>query len=175
MAKGKRGFQPGNACGKAFSSHYQPKKNGRKPVLYTKILQNLSNKEDSELSKEDYFKVIRYLMERTPGELKKILNDAQNNPNSTLPIWIANLISAIFSDIRKGRMNILNILFDRLFGKSGVCIEFQQDIYQVNSHINIQSVNLIEEEIKQLDEILNKISISNNSNESNERNKKGKN
>ena len=157
MAKGKRGFQPGNTHGKVFSSSYQPKRKGRKPVLYIKILQSFSKKDDSKLSKEDYFRVIRFLMERTPGELKRMLDNAQNNENGILPIWIINLISAIFSDIKKGQTNVLRTFFNLLFGKSGVCIEIQQNIHQVHN-INIQSSGLLKDEIKQLEDIMNKLS-----------------
>lgn len=158
MTKGKRGFQPGNTYGQAFSSNYQPKKNGRKPVLYTKILQTISKKENAELSKEDYFNVIRYLMERTPGELKRIQDKTLNDPESTIPVWVANLISAIFSDIKKGKMNVLNLLFDRLFEKQGICIKAQHDVYRVNNRVNNPISNLSKEEIEELDLLISKLS-----------------
>lgn len=154
MAKGKRGFQPGNTHGKVFSSQYQPKRNGRKPALYNKILQNLPQKGQNELSKGDYYKIIRYLMERTPSELNKILDDAQHNEKSTVPIWIATLIKAMLSDIKKGEMNILNILFDRLFGKSGT-IKMKQNINML-SITNLGGLTI--EELKQLEKIISKIS-----------------
>lgn len=96
-------FEKGNTKGNRFSSDNQPAKNGRKPSLY-KQLKNLTGKKvDYELSKEDYFKTIRFLMERSKGELNKIMADA-NKEDSTTPIWVCNIISAIFSDIRFGRL-----------------------------------------------------------------------
>lgn len=160
MAKGKRGFQPGNTIGKSFSSNYQPKKNGRKRALYTKILQNLSKKEESELSKEDYFKIIRTLMECTPAHLKRILEKSQNDEKDATPMWMLNIISAIFSDIKKGQINFLKFFLDRILGKSEIHVEIKNQFHQVNQ-INIKNTNLIEEEIKQLDEILSKISKGN--------------
>lgn len=115
-------FEKGNTKGNRFSSDNQPAKNGRKPSLY-KQLKNLTGKKvDYELSKEDYFKTIRFLMERSKGELNKIMADA-NKEDSTTPIWVCNIISAIFSDIRFGRTSTVEMIFDRIFGKSTQPIE----------------------------------------------------
>jgi hypothetical protein len=111
-------FEKGNTKGNRFSSDNQPAKNGRKPSLY-KQLKNLTGKKvDYELSKEDYFKTIRFLMERSKGELNKIMADA-NKEDSTTPIWVCNIISAIFSDIRFGRTSTVEMIF----GKSTQPIE----------------------------------------------------
>lgn len=115
-------FEKGNTKGNRFSSDNQPAKNGRKPSLY-KQLKNLTGKKvDYELSKEDYFRTIRFLMERSKGELNKIMADA-NKEDSTTPIWVCNIISAIFSDIRFGRTSTVEMIFDRIFGKSTQPIE----------------------------------------------------
>ena len=118
-------FEKGNSSGKEyrFSSENQPKKNGRKPALYKKLKELTGKKVDYELSKEDYYKVIRYLMERTPGELKKILENAKDDTNGSTPVWVINVISAINSDIRYGRTTTIDSIFDRLFGKASQPIE----------------------------------------------------
>lgn len=115
-------FEKGNNFGNRFTSDNQPKKNGRKPALYKQLKELTGKKVDFELSKEDYFKVIRYLMERTPAELKIIMQNAQD-PKGTTPIWVINIISAINSDIRYGRTYTIDSLFDRIFGKSTQPIE----------------------------------------------------
>lgn len=61
-------------------------------------------------------------MERSKGELNKIMADA-NKEDSTTPIWVCNIISAIFSDIRFGRTSTVEMIFDRIFGKSTQPIE----------------------------------------------------
>ena len=76
-----------------------------------------------ELGKEDYYEVIRFLMERTPGELQKILDNAKDIENGTTPIWVLNIVSAINSDIRYGRTYTIDMIFDRIFGKSTQPIE----------------------------------------------------
>jgi hypothetical protein len=110
-------FEKGYSVGNRFTSDNQPKKNGRKPSLYKQLKDLTGKKVDYELSKEDYFKTIRFLMERTKDELNTILKDAKT------PIWVCNIISAIFSDIRYGRTSTVEMIFDRLFGRSTQPIE----------------------------------------------------
>ncbi len=116
-------FEKGNKVGNRFTSENQPKNSGRKPALYKKLKELTGKKVDYELSKEDYYKVIRYLMERTPGELKKILENAKDDANGSTPVWVINVISAINSDIRYGRTTTIDSIFDRLFGKASQPIE----------------------------------------------------
>ena len=61
-------------------------------------------------------------MERSKGELNKIMADA-NKEDSITPIWVCNIISAIFSDIRFGRTSTVEMIFDRIFGRSTQPIE----------------------------------------------------
>lgn len=140
-------FEKGNKIGKQFSSENQPKKNGRKPSLYKKLKDLDGKKVDFELSKEDYYNIIRYLMERTPGELKRIVENARDDINGTIPVWVINIISAIQFDIRYGRMNTIDSIFDRIFGKA---------IQPVDAEItsNVKNEVLTEEQIKlELDRI----------------------
>lgn len=117
MAKGKKGFQPGNTLGQVFTRSRQPQNKGRKPTLYKQLLKTTSKRVEFEMSKEDYYKVIRYLMERTPGELKKIAKSEDT------PIWVSNIISALSMDLKTGRLTTINTVFDRLFGKATQTIE----------------------------------------------------
>ena len=87
-------FEKGNNIGNRFTSENQPKKNGRKPSMYKQLKELTGKKVDYELSKEDYYKTIRFLLERSKGELNKIMADA-NREDSTTPIWVCNIISAI--------------------------------------------------------------------------------
>lgn len=116
-------FEKGNKQGNRFTSDNQPKKNGRKPSLYKQLRELTGKKVGFELGKEDYYEVIRFLMERTPGELQKILDNAKDKDSGTTPIWVLNIISAINSDIRYGRTYTIDMIFDRIFGKSTQPIE----------------------------------------------------
>ena len=66
--------------------------------MYKQLKELTGKKVDYELSKEDYYKTIRFLLERSKGELNKIMADA-NREDSTTPIWVCNIISAIFRGI----------------------------------------------------------------------------
>jgi hypothetical protein len=150
MANGKKGFQPGNVVGVRFSATRQPKKTGRKPTLYKQLFKTTSKRVEVEMSKEDYYKILSYLIERTPGELKVIAKSEQT------PLWISNIISAIFKDVKAGRINTLNIIFDRLFGKPTQIIEGEIES-TVNHNIEVDVSILTTEELLQYNVLLDKI------------------
>lgn len=131
--------KPENVIGKGnrFSSTNQPKNRGRKPSLYTHIRKLLAMNVDIELSKEDYYKIIAFLMERPFEDLKKIAR------NEKIPVWIITLVKAMANDINAGRMTTLDSLFDRLFGKA------QQPVTNKNeSTIEIKGSIPIQEWVK---------------------------
>ena len=121
MTKGKKGFQPGNTIGKVFTQSRQPPKRGRKPTIYKQYIKKTAKNGEERMSKEDYYRIIRYLMERTPGELKSIAKSEDT------PVWISNIISALSMDIKTGRLTTINGVFDRLFGKPTQMIEGELD------------------------------------------------
>jgi len=105
-------FENGNKIGKQFSSNNQPVKNGRKPALYKQLKEITGRKVEYELSKEDYFKMIRFLMEQSKPTLEAILKDANENPQTNTPIWMCNIILAIMTDTKYGRTCTIDGLFD---------------------------------------------------------------
>ena len=98
--------------GNRFSSTNQPANPGRKPSLYNHIKKLLGSEANAELSKEDYYKLMACLLERSLDDLKKLATDKNT------PVWIVNIVTAILKDAKAGRMNTLDSLFDRLFGKA---------------------------------------------------------
>lgn len=131
MVKGKKGFQPGNRYGKQFSASRQPKRNGRKPSLYKRI-----NLPGEELSKEDFAHLMLSLLECSVEQLDKIRKECKQ-PGSKIPVWVANLIAAIFSDIRRGRIDCLRWVLDRSFGKPGQILGGSQQINFVQNNVQI--------------------------------------
>lgn len=154
MENNKKGFQPGNTLGKRFSTTNQPKITGRKPTLYKQLFKATSKRVEIELSKEDYYNILRYLMERTPSELKIIAKHEKT------PAWISNIISSIFTDIKTGRLTTINNLFDRLFGKATQIIEAEIDGNVTNLGPDLSV--LTTEELLKYNELLEKIRLSNN-------------
>lgn len=97
------GFEKGNKY--RFTSTNQPKKNGRKPQIYTQI------KDVYNISKEEYRRVIQHLMNCTKDEITALANAKDT------PIWIVNLCTALVNDTKKGTTFLLTELTDRLYGK----------------------------------------------------------
>lgn len=120
-------FKKGNELGNRFTSDNQPPNRGRKPSIFKYIKEKTGKKVDPEMSKEDYVKVIRHLMESTPEEIERLVKDADGSPNKDTPIWVLNVISAINSDIRYGRTSTVEMLFDRVFGKVNQSIDVTSD------------------------------------------------
>lgn len=114
---------PENIKGKGnrFSSTNQPANPGRKPSLYNRIKKLIGTDANVELSKEDYYKLIGCLLERPISDLKKIADDSQT------PIWIISIIRAVMKDAQEGRLNAIDALFDRLFGKASQPITGKND------------------------------------------------
>lgn len=75
------------------------------------------------MSKEDYLRVIRHLMESSPEEMERLVKDEDGKPNKKTPVWVLNVISAINTDIRYGRTSTVELLFDRVFGKATQMVE----------------------------------------------------
>lgn len=99
--------------------------------------------------------MIRYLMERTPGELTKILENAKDSNGST-PVWVINIISAINSDIRYGRTMTIDSIFDRLFGKASQPIEGDINA-NLSGSVTPDLSSLSNEDLLKYNELLEKI------------------
>lgn len=97
--------------GRKFSSTNQPPNRGRKPSLFRSMVEKWDNDGTPKPSKEDYNKMIGYLMERTSEELTIIASD----PGT--PIWVSTIIKAMQEDKNVGRITTITALFDRVFGK----------------------------------------------------------
>lgn len=95
-----------------FSSTRQPANPGRKPSLFNHIKRLVGVEATAELSREDYYRLIGCLLERPLEDLKRLATDPKT------PVWIVGIVRAIVKDAQAGRMNTIDSLFDRLFGKA---------------------------------------------------------
>jgi len=134
-------FEKENTTGNRFSSNNQPPKNGRKQSIYKSLKELTGKKVEYELSKEDYFKMIRFLLEQSKPTLEEIMEDANNNPQSNTPIWVCNIIRAIMMDTKKGITNTVEMLFDRLFGKSMQPVDHTTNGKDLNTSIQIEIID----------------------------------
>lgn len=76
-----------------------------------------------ELEREDYYDIIRFLMEQNSETLEGLVtvldpNTGRKVLNPQTPIWVVNIVSAINADAKYGRTNTVEMLFDRIFGKA---------------------------------------------------------
>ena len=78
-------FEKGNKIGNRFSSDNQPQNSGRKPSVYKYIKDITGKKVAPEMSKEDYYKVIRFLMESTPETWRGWLRTKTERPTRKRP------------------------------------------------------------------------------------------
>lgn len=144
-------FKPGNKAGRQFTSTHQPRKAGRKRGLF-KQLANIVDKElHLELSKEDYIKLQRWILERNKAELLKI------NQNPETPMFISVLITAILADLESGKYDTIDKTFDRIFGRSVQTLQIDQvikDEHQTYDFIKVE--NLDEKDLEKIGEILKK-------------------
>ena len=152
-------FEKGNKNGNRFTSDNQPPNRGRKPKLYKKLKELVGQTVGHELEKEDYSNVIRFLMERSPKELERLIKDEHNQPNKETHIWVLNIVSAINSDIRYGRTSTIEMIFDRIFGKSTQPIESEVNAQVTNNNVDLSALNT--EELLQYNALLEKISKGN--------------
>lgn len=137
-----------------FTSENQPKNRGRKPSVYKYIKSLTGKKIDPEMSREDYYKVIRFLMEASPEELENLVKLPDGAPNKKTPVWVLNIVSAINADIRYGRTSTVEMLFDRIFGKATQVVDGTVEASVTNTiDLSVLSV----EELLQYNNLLEKI------------------
>lgn len=151
-------FQKGNTFGNRFSTENQPKrKNGRKPSMFKYIKSLTGDTVSPEMSRDDYFKVIRFIMEKSPEELEPLMKGEDGKPNKKTPIWVLNIISAIHTDVRYGRTSTVDSLFDRVFGKATQPVE--SDVQVTNNSVDLSA--LTDDELMQYHSLLEKIKSGN--------------
>ena len=66
--------------------------------------------------------------------------------DAELPAWMAGIIVSLLTDIRYGRMNTVNMMLDRMFGKTGQSIEAHSTVnVKVKDFTNMTEEELIAE------------------------------
>lgn len=143
-----------------FTSDNQPKNRGRKPSVYKYIKSITGKKIEPEMSREDYYKVIRFLMESSPEELKRLVKNVDGSPNEKTPVWVLNVVSAINADIRYGRTSTVEMLFDRIFGKATQVIDSEVNASVTNNGIDLSALST--EELLQYNNLLEKMKSGGN-------------
>lgn len=116
---------------KQFSSTRQPKNPGRKPSRFKKILESLDGVGQT-ISQEDYERITKTLLTMTGEELSELAQD------KSTPIAIVLVANAINGDLNNQRMDNLEKLLDRVFGKSTNKVDVTSKGDKVNQGIQIE-------------------------------------
>lgn len=148
-------FEKGNKTGNRFTSENQPRNRGRKLSLYKKLKAITGKSVGYELEKEDYFNIIRWVMEQTPADLEKIVKGVDGKTNMNTPLWLLNIVSALNSDMRYGRTSTVEMIFDRIFGKASLTIESEVNAQVTNNSVELSA--LTTEELIQYNALLDKL------------------
>ena len=123
-------FKEGNTCGKRFTSENQPPNRGRKPKLYKYLKKTIGESVGHELEESDFLNIMQALIELPPSKLQALVRSKEMDPetgrpkpNPNTPAWIQILVSHINGSIRYGRVDALEFVLDRVFGKPKETIE----------------------------------------------------
>ena len=128
-------FVKGNMEGVKFTSTRQPKNAGRKPSRFKKILESLDGVGQT-ISQEDYERITKTLLTMTGEELSEIAQD------KSTPIAIVLVANAISGDLNNQRMDNLERLLDRIFGKSTNKVDATSKGDKVNQGIQIEILDV---------------------------------
>lgn len=118
-------FQKGNKIGNRFSKENQPHNSGRKPKVYAYLKKTIGEKIGHELEEQDFQNIMQALLELPPSKLQALVRDPDDKtkPNQDTPAWIQILVSHINGCIRYGKVDALDFVLDRIFGKPKETIE----------------------------------------------------
>ncbi len=150
-------FEKGNKYGNRFSSTNQPKKNGRKPKLYKQLKEMVGKQVGYELEKEDFENIIRCIIETDLETLEKLVKVKDKTGKDVLnpkaPIWLVNIITAMNTDVRYGRTDTLEMVFDRVFGKAVQTVQGEINTSE-RSKLEEMTDEELEAELAQIEEKL---------------------
>lgn len=127
MAKWVKG-QSGNPD-KRFSSTYQPRIQGRRPSILTKLDKQYM------LSMEDQKKWYAYLKSLSVEELEALSAD------KTLPVWQSELARFVFKSVAKGDMSIYRELQDRFYGKPKESMDVTSKGEKIHEALTIEVID----------------------------------
>lgn len=155
-------FEKGNKMGNRFTSENQPPNRGRKPKVYKYLKETIGERVGHELEEQDFQDIMQALLELPPAKLQALVksteidpNTGKPKPNPNTPAWIQILVSHINSCIRYGKVDALDFVLDRVFGKPKETIEGNIDstVSKMPTDLSMLST----EELLQYNALLEKI------------------
>jgi hypothetical protein len=105
-------FEEGHKHGVQFGKGQDPTKGGRSKKVQTLIQEHFLGEHNIRLSNSQTNELIQSFLSKPMNELLELAN------NNELPFWVAMLVKKATMDYKKGSMELLEKLWDRVFGKS---------------------------------------------------------
>lgn len=157
-------FEKGNKRGNRFSSENQPTKRGRGREPMRKYVERITGAKIGDIKLKELTEIMTFLATASQTELEPLLTDPNdpNKPNPNTPIWIVNMIAALNRDSARGRIDTLERILDRVYGKA---------LQPIEGDINAQVTNKVDlsmlstDELIQYNQLLDKIKAGNNGTE----------
>lgn len=119
---------------KPFKKGQSGNPNGRPKKIETVLSDYFFSEHNLKLSKGQTQDIIQVILGKTKKELMELAS------NDDLPFWVALIAKKAKRDFEKGSIHILDVLFDRVYGKPKE--EIDQNIIQTNiSILNIDPLD----------------------------------
>ena len=131
-------FAKGNREGVKFTSTRQPKNAGRKPSRFKRLLKELEGVGET-ISVEDYGRITKTLLTLNAEELQGVAQD------KSTPIAVIMIANAISGDLNNQRIDNLEKLLDRVFGKSSNPIDVTTNGQSIGSLSMVEAQKIIKE------------------------------
>lgn len=115
-----------------FTKDRQPAKNGRKKSQLNVIEQTLNIDLALNISKENYYDILRKIATATEEEMIAMAN------NKKLPVTLRIYIKALNNAIKIGDIKTVNELLDRVFGRPTQSINVKNEITMTEAEVDAE-------------------------------------
>lgn len=106
--------------------------NGRPKKVDTILKEIFLDEYNVKLSKSQTEEIIKGVLSRTRSELMEL---AQNDD---LPFWISMIANKATKDYKKGSIHLLELLFDRVYGKPKETVDQNIEAKTINVTLNLE-------------------------------------
>ena len=107
--------------------------NGRPKKVDTILKEIFLDEYNVKLSKSQTEEIIKGVLSRTRSELMEL---AQNDD---LPFWISMIANKATKDYKKGSIHLLELLFDRVYGKPKETVDQNIEAKTINVTLNLEN------------------------------------
>lgn len=109
--------------------------NGRPKKVDTILKEIFLDEYNVKLSKSQTEEIIKGVLSRTRSELMELAK------NDDLPFWISMIANKATKDYKKGSIHLLELLFDRVYGKPKETVDQNIEAKTINVTLNIDKPN----------------------------------